>query len=232
LKIASRLLMLVCGLVVVIFCGTNAEAQTAEAKKEIWPEIDLYIPLNERFRLLLSGSSEKASETRDGLEGQVGAYVDYFLKDRITLRAGYRYGFSLGSTDPFVEHRVTLDQTFHKTLPRSFVLTDRNRQEFRSVDGDFSVRFRNRITIEKSFAIGKRSLVPYNSNEIFYDSRFSSVSRFQFALGTQILFAKREYWLINLRRQRVLDVYYLWQRDRRPESKSVHAIGVKFEIHF
>ena len=218
--------------VVVLFWGTNAQAQDPETKKEIWPEIDLFIPLNERFRLLLSNSSEKSSETRDGIEGQVGAYVDYFLKDRITLRAGYRYGYSLGATDPFAEHRITVDQTFHKPLPRSFVLTDRNRQEFRSVNDDFSLRLRNRITIEKSFPVRKISLVPYNSNEIFYDSRFSSVSRFQFALGTQILFAKREYWFINLRRQRVLDVYYLWQRDRRPETKSLHAIGVTFEIHF
>ena len=221
-----------CFFVLLLFCSTAPGQETAETRKEIWPEIDLFFPLNERFRLVVVSGSEKASETKDGLEGQAGAYVDCFFRDRITLRAGYRYGFALGENDPFSEHRVVLDQTFHKPLQRKFVFSDRNRQELRWINGDFSMRFRNRAKLEKTFVVGKRSLVPYSSGELFYDSRFSTFNRFRLAVGTEFVFAKREAWFMNIRRQRVLDFYYLWQTDSRSQPKRLHAIGVTFEIHF
>ena len=221
-----------CLLVLLLFCSTAPGQEPPETQKEIWPEIDLYFPLNERFRLVVTAGSEKASETREGLEAQASVYVDCFFRDRITLRAGYRYGFALGDNTPFSEHRVVLDQTFHKPLQRKFVFSDRNRQELRWINGDFSLRFRNRAKLEKTFVVGKRSLVPYSSGELFYDSRFSTFNRFRVTVGTEFVFAKREMWLMNIRRQRVLDVYYLWQADSRSQPKRLHAIGVTFEIHF
>src|SRR5262245_28570570 len=131
-------------LLVLLLLVASAHAQTNdETKKEIWPAVEVYFPLNERFRLLVEAGSEKAEETKDSLEGHAAAYLDLFFRKRITLRAGYRHGFSLND-DPFTEHRLSFDQIFHKTLPRKFVFSDRNRQELRWVDGDFSVRFRNR----------------------------------------------------------------------------------------
>jgi hypothetical protein len=217
---------------VLLFCAIVHGQETDETRKEIWPEVDLFFPLNERFRLIVSGGTEKAAETRNATEGHVGAFLDCFFRERITLRAGYRYGFQLGGNEPFSEHRVVLDQTFHKTLTRKFVFSDRNRQELRWVNGDFSLRFRNRAKLEKTFVVGKRSLVPYSSGELFYDSRFSTFNRFRFAAGTELVFAKRETWLMNIRRQRVLDFYYLWQADSRSEPRRLHAIGITFEVHF
>ena len=220
-------------LLILLFLCAAAHAQEPDAtRKEIWPEVDLFFPLNERFRLVVAAGSEKQGETRDGFEGHTAAYLDLFFRKRITLRAGYRYGFALGESDPFSEHRIILDQTFNKPLPRAFVLSDRNRQELRWRNGDFSVRFRDRATIEKTFVTGKRSLVPYSSGEIFYDSRFSTFNRVRLAFGTQIVFAKREFWLMNVRRERVLDVYYLWQADSRSQPSRVHVIGVTFGVHF
>lgn len=221
-----------CLLILLFLCAAVHGQETAESRKEIWPEVNLFFPLNERFRLVAAAGSEKQGETRDGFEGHAGVYLDCFFRERITLRAGYRYNFALGESDPFSEHRIFLDQTFHKPLPRAFVLSDRNRQELRWRDGDFSMRFRNRATIEKTFVVGKRSLVPYTSGEIFYDSRFSTFNRVRLAFGTQIVFAKREFWLMNIRRQRVLDLYYLWQADSRSQPRRVHVIGVTFGVHF
>lgn len=221
-----------CLLVPLFLCAAVHGQETAETRKEIWPEVDFFFPLNERFRLVVAAGSEKAAETRDGLEGQAGVYVDCFFRERITLRAGYRHGFALGENDPFSEHRVVLDQTFHKTLTRAFVFSDRNRQELRWINGDFSLRFRNRAKLEKTFAAGRRSFVPYGSGELFYDSRFNTFNRFRLAVGTELVFAKRETWLMNIRRQHVLDVYYLWQTDSRSQPKRLHAIGVTFEVHF
>ncbi|HXQ74596.1 MAG TPA: hypothetical protein VN844_29090 [Pyrinomonadaceae bacterium] len=75
-------------------------------------------------------------------------------------------------------------------------------------------------------------LRPASSGELFYDSRFSTFNRFRLAVGTELVFAKRETWLLNIRRQRILDIYYLWQTDSRSQPKRLHAIGVTFEVHF
>lgn len=221
-----------CLLVLLFLCAAVHGQETSETRKEIWPEVNFFFPLTERFRLVVVAGSEKAAETRDGFEGHVGAYVDCFFRERITLRAGYRYNFALGDNEPSSEHRILLDQTFHKPLPHAFVFSDRNRQELRWRNGDFSMRFRNRVTIEKTLIARKRSVVPYSSAEIFYDSRFSTFNRVRLAFGTQIVFAKRETWLMNIRRQRVLDVYYLWQADSRTQPSRVHVIGVTFGVHF
>jgi len=215
-----------------VFISNSQAQQSAETKREIWPEFDVFFPVRDQFRLMLSVGSEKASESRDGLEAQVSAYLDYFLKNRVTLRAGYRYGFSLDASEPFHEHRVSTDQSFHKPLPRDFVFSDRNRQEFRWVNGDFSLRFRNRVMLEKTFTINTRSVVPYSSTEIFYDSRFSTFNRLRVIAGAEFHFKRRDVWLLNVRRQQILNLYYLWQRDSRSQSKNLHAVGITFEVHY
>jgi hypothetical protein len=53
------------------------------------------------------------------------------------------------------------------------LLIDRNRLDLRWVDGNFSWRCRNRLTLERHFKMGgNRALTPYASGELFYDSRF------------------------------------------------------------
>jgi Protein of unknown function (DUF2490) len=217
---------------VLVSLGPVTHAQDGETRNELWPEVDVFVPLNEKFRLFFLGSVTKARETRESTEGQVGAHLDYFWKKKWTLRTGYRYGFALGSNDPFKEHRIILEETYHKPLPNKFVLSDRNRQELRWVDGDFSARFRNRAKLEREFQVRKLSLVQYGSAEVFYDTRFSTFNRLRLAVGTQIVFQKRDYWLLNLRRQRVLDIYYLRQNDSRSQPRHVNAIGIAFNIYF
>lgn len=51
------------------------------------------------------------------------------------------------------------------------MLSDRNRVDFRWVNDKFSVRYRNRLTLEREFTIGERSYTPYASIEAYYDSR-------------------------------------------------------------
>lgn len=218
-------------LLLLLTASVRAQQQT-ETRHELWPELDIYVPLKEKFRLSFRVSEQKSSETNGSFEGQFGVHVDYFWKKKWTLRAGYRYGFSLGSNSPFKEHRPLLEETFQKPLERGFVFTDRNRQEFRWINGDFSMRFRNRATLERDFAIGKRSLVPYGSAEIFYDTRFNTFNRYRLALGTRIRFKKRELGRTNLRRQNVLDLYYLWQGDSRSQPRHVDALGITFGIYF
>jgi len=209
--------------------------QSADVRDEFWPELDIYVPINDKYRLIFTGTVSKARETRDSFEGQLGAHLDHFFNDRITLRVGYRYGFSLGSNDKFREHRNVTEESICKKIKGSILLTDRNRQDWRWVDGDFSFRYRNRLTAEKEFRLGDRPITPYGSAEIFYDTRFSTFNRYRFASGVQIALRKirsNEPLLLILRKERVLDIYYLRQVDTRSEPRHVNTIGISFAIHF
>jgi hypothetical protein len=103
------------------------------------------------------------------------------------------------------------------------------------VDGNFSFRYRNRLTAEKEFRLAGRPITPYGSAEIFYDSRFNTFNRYRFASGVQIALRRirsDEPLLLILRKERVLDIYYLRQEDTRSAPRHVNAIGISFAIHF
>jgi hypothetical protein len=213
---------------------TQSQEQTSDTPKELWPEVDVYVPLQEKVRLFFRFSVTKSEETRKNTEGQVGAHVDYTVNQRLVLRAGYRYGFSLNETDPFKEHRPLLEQTYREQLPLGILLSDRNRQEFRIVNGDFSFRYRNRLMLEREFLLPGRSITPYGSVEVYHDSRFHVWNRNRLTTGVQIQLKKALplLRLVTPRKQVILDVYYTKQNDSRSQPHHLHAIGVAFALHF
>lgn len=220
-------------LAAVFTSGARAQ-QDSGTVKQFWPEVDVYVPLNEKFRLFFLATTTKAEETRENIEGQVGAHIDYLIHSKARLRAGYRYGFSLGGSDPFKEHRIVFEQTLRQPLPLDVLLSDRNREDLRWVNGEFSARYRNRVTLEREFKILNRQITPYGSAEVFYDNRFKTWNRNRFAVGAQIAL-KRGAPLISLihpKKQFVLDVYLIRQNDSRSEPHHVNALGMAFNIYF
>lgn len=223
-----------CVLPVVLLMTVCAQSQESDTSKELWPEIDAYVPLKEKVRLFFRFSVTKSEETRKNTEGQVGAHIDYTVNKRLVLRAGYRYGFSLAEMDPFIEHRPLLEQTYREQLPLRILLSDRNRQEFRIVNGNFSFRYRNRLMLEREFLLPGRSITPYGSVEVYHDSRFSVWNRNRLTAGVQIQLKKALplLRLVTPRKQVILDVYYTKQNDSRSQPHHLHAIGAALAIHF
>ena len=226
---------LVCFVAVAVVFSSGIQAQqNSDTVKQIWPEVDIYVPLNEKFRLFFLATTTKAEETRDNTEGQVGAHIDYNLNRKVSLRTGYRYGFSLGGSDPFKEHRIIFEQTLRQPLPLQVLVSDRNREDLRWVNGEFSARYRNRVTLEREFKVLNRGITPYGSAEVFYDSRFKTWNRNRFAVGAQLAL-KRGAPLISLihpKKQFVLDLYLMRQNDSRSQPAHVKALGIAFSIYF
>ena len=180
-------------LVFLLFFSSNTQATSAQeptTRDEFWPEIDIYINLKPKVRLFLLGTVSKAVEDGElfnaqAFEAQIGAHIDYIPNKHLILRTGYRYGRSL-EDDSYREHRLLTEQTLRKLLPGDFVLSDRNREDFRFLKGDFSFRYRNRLTIEREFELKKRTITPYVSGEVFYDTRYDTWNRNRLATGVQI----------------------------------------------
>jgi hypothetical protein len=221
--------------------GTQAvKAQQSDTRNEFWPEIDVYINVKPKVRIYLIGTISKSVEDGEirnaqGFEAQIGAHVDYIPNDHIILRTGYRFGTSVGDADePFKEHRLLTEQTLRKLLPGDLLLSDRNREDFRFVNGDFSFRYRNRVSIEREVHVFKgRTITPYVSAEIFYDTRTSAWNRNRLAVGFQQSLRRGPLRKMLLpKRQVILDLYYMRQNDSRSETQHVNAVGAALAFYF
>jgi hypothetical protein len=228
------------GLLLLLFGPGVARAQQPTTSNQSWPEIDVYLNLKPKLRLFLLGTVSRSVEDGEtfhgrAFEAQIGAHIDYIPNPHVVLRAGYRFGTSLGSTDdPYKEHRILTEQTLRKMLPGDLLLSDRNREDFRFVEGNFSFRYRNRVTIEKEFHVFKeRTLTPYGSGEIFYDTRYGIWNRNRYSAGVQ--FTLRRGPILKMlmhKRQVVLDLYYMRQNDSRSDPPHVNALGASLSLYF
>ena len=220
--------------IIFLISFSAVDAQQSDYRKEIWPEVDVFLPLKPKLRLFFMSALTKAEETKENLEGAVRVSLDYLPNKRVILRNGYGYGFSLTGKDPFKEHRIMFEQTFRQPIPLDILVSDRNREEIRIVNGETSTRYRNRLTLEREFHIGRFAPVPYGSAEVFYDSRFDTWNRNRLNVGVQIPL-KRGFPLVRLvdpKRQVILDLYFSRQNDSRSSPTHVQAVGIAANIYF
>ena len=240
-------LVLISGLfLLVLLSDTHTiRAQEPMTRDEFWPSVEVYVNVKPKVRLYLLGTVSKSIEDGElfnaqSYEAQIGAHVDYIPNEHVILRAGYRYGRAVGDNDDgFREHRLLADQILRKLLPGDLLLTDRNREEFRFITGDFSFRYRNRVTIEREFQLSDlpllrgRTIAPYVAGEIFYDTRFGVWNRNRFAVGV-VQSLRRGPILRKLLPKRAinLDIYLMRQNDSRSSPSHVNALGAALIFHF
>ena len=113
-------------------------------------------------------------------------------------------------------------------------MSDRNREDFRFVDGEFSLRYRNRVTVEREFhVLRERTVTPYVSGELFYDTRYGIWNRNRYAVGVQTSLRPGGVLKMLLpKRQIILDVYFMRQTDSRSDLPHVNALGAALSFYF
>ena len=220
----------------VLLVGSVASPARAQTN-EVWPEIGIFVKLNNQLRFYLIGA--KVKEDRESTTGEFGPNLDIYLKpirDRkhwvgfrldesknrlLHLRVGYRYLPSF-SGDPD-ENRGVLEATARYPLVLGVLVSSRNRMDFRFIDGEYSWRYRNRLSMEKEFSIGRVRLNPYARAEVFYDSKFHEWSRTELIVGSA--FPLNQRW--------ELEGYFDHQHDTgNSPNKTVHAFGAVLNIYW
>jgi Protein of unknown function (DUF2490) len=218
---------------IVVSSGISAHAQSTQ----VWPEISVFTRLNDRMRFYFLATTVK--ESQESTEGEFGPNLDFYLrpfrqrthlgalrldesKNRfLLLRVGYRYLDSF-SGDPD-EHRVVLEATARYPLKGGVLISNRGRVDARFIDGEYSWRFRSRLSVEKAFSIGPVRMNPYVRGELFYDSRFDAWSRTEWIGGAAFL----------LNRRVELEGYFDYQHDTGGDHHGqVHAIGTVLNLYF
>jgi len=218
---------------IIVSPGSPAQAQTTQ----VWPEISVFSRLSDRMRFYFLATTVK--ESQESTEGEFGPNVDFYLrrfrerkrlagirldesKNRfLLLRAGYRYLDSF-SADPD-EHRLVLEATARYPLKGGVLVSNRGRVDARFIDGEYSWRFRSRLSVEKELSIGAVRLNPYARGELFYDSRFDAWSRTEWIGGAAF----------PLNRRVELESYFNYQHDTGGDhNRQLRAIGTVLNLYF
>jgi hypothetical protein len=222
---AAPLLLLVC---------LSARAQTSTT--QFLPEVDTYLRLNSLVRFAF-----QAKETREGgdpTQAELGPSVEFYLKTLLKLRditsfdlddsksrplvlsVGYRY---VPSPDKPTVNRLEPVATLHLPMPGRILISDRNRADLDWSNGNFTWRYRNRLTLERRVKIRSYHPGPYVSGEAFYESQYGKWSSTNLYAGC----------LLRVSKHVQFDPYYEHENNTgKSPNQQVNAVGLILNLYF
>lgn len=229
-------LRIVIGLFAMMVHCTGLFAQSSDTEWQFWPGVDTHIQLRSNVRMLAFG--ELKSEQDNGYQQiDFGGGLAYQFKrfsiphllnidpDRehfLVFGGGYEHLLTLQSGESKDENRLILEATPRYRPPGGFLLEDRNRVEFRWVEGEYSTRYRNKLTIERDFRIHDFRFTPFIAAEAFYDGANHSWNQEQYSTGIE--------W--PYKSLLMLQTYYLRQNCSTCSDTSLDVFGVTLNLYF
>jgi len=229
--------------VFLIILITSSHALVAQdstgTKQEVWPEVNVFYKINNKIRLFALYSATKLRNS-SYTDGGYGIYVDYFafpfvrgkidpnLRDStrghyLWLRAGYLYSSTPPeSEDPFKENTIVTEYNARYHLPYHILLTNRNRFDWRIINGSFEPRYRPRLVIEKDMRTEYLYFTPSIYGEYYVYFNGGGLNRFRIYAGVQTKFTNHIEF----------ETYYLHQFANGKKVKSLDAMGLVLKFYF
>jgi hypothetical protein len=221
-----------------LLTGAALPLPAQNSKDEFWPELAIYANRGQILRFVFIDSFDQDQSNRNQ-QGSFAYYVDVALKPvfrrelrergdvfrrrYLTFRAGYQYTTTFVSGNPDSENRIIAESTSRYHLGAGFVASDRNRGEFRWIKAKpFSMRYRNKLMIERDCRVRGFGFTPFVYAEAYYDTRYAAWNRNRLAFGVQIPAG------VHMR----VDPYLARQQDTRATPRYVHALGLTWNLFF
>jgi hypothetical protein len=184
----------------VLAADKSVHGQSSGAITELDPGTAIAVDLSHRFRLDLYTGREKSEEIHNSkvkfgggvtvrMKPVLKRFLDAFDTDKqhvLALAAIYEYSIASEQGETKREHKLMIDATGRYAFSSDLLFSDRNRLEFRWVNGEYHHRYRNRPTLERPFRLWKRDITPYIAGEAFWDQRYHKWNMFKGAAGIQI----------------------------------------------
>jgi hypothetical protein len=207
----SRVRMARCAAVGAMIAVASSDAQTTQYR----PELDIYWKSSSHARTFfqVGGQEENSQSPTDPL---IGLFEDFLFDPDGYLRAGYRYNLHSYESRPLVEAAFRV----FKTGPVR--LLNRNRVEWRWVDGKYSYRIRERVQLQRVPPPKGLGLAPYAMFEAYYDSRYRTIARLAPRVGTSL----------RLGGPAAMDVYYMRQDNLRGRPAYVNTGGLILQFSY
>ena len=216
----------------VFFACVSVSAQTVQ----FLPEIDSHLKLNSTFRVYTEVKHDR--DGGDPSQATSGPSVQLYLKPllglkklnafdlddakarALVLETGYRY---ISAPNAPTDNRFLTAATFHSPLKAGGLITDRNRADLDWKDGKFYWRYRNKLTLERAFAIRSYHLTPYVSGEPYYTSQYNKWSTTTLSAGC----------LLPVGKHVEFNPYYEHENDTgKHPNKQTNSIGLALYLYF
>jgi hypothetical protein len=209
-------------------------AQTSTT--EFLPEVDASLKLNSNVRFVFQ--AKRTREGGDPTQAELGPSIELYLKPLVKLRKitvfdlddsksrvlvlsiGYRY---LPSPDKPAVNRMEPVATFHFPMKGGVLISDRNRADLDWSNGNFTWRYRNRLTLERAIKIRSYHPAPYVRAEVFYESQYSKWSTTELYAGC----------ILPVSKHVELDPYYEHENNTgKSPNQKVNAVGFILNLQF
>jgi hypothetical protein len=200
------------------------------------PEVDAHLKLNSVFRAYLQAKNDR--DGGDPTQFAIGPSVQLYLKPLIKLKnittfdlddakskvsvleTGYRY---ITAPDAPPENRMEAVDTLHFPLKPGLLMSDRNRADLDWKNGDFTWRYRNKLSLERTFSTASFHIIPYLAVEPFYESQYNKWSTTSLYAGCYIPVGK--YVQFNS--------YYEHDNNTgKKPNQQVNSIGLALYLYF
>ena len=161
----------------------------AQQDVQFLPEVDTYLKLNPMLRVYVEAKDDQ--DGGDPAQAGIGPSIQLYLRPLaklkemrafdlddaktrfLVLETGYRYLWEPNSPDT---NRMLTAATFNFPLKAGFSISDRNRADLNWKNGNFTWRYRNKLTVERTVTIRNFHHIPYVAVEPFYESQFNKWS--------------------------------------------------------
>lgn len=218
-----------------LLVAVPARAQSSDAAM-FWGTANAWLQLPSHLRILASGQLQDATNT-DYQEWIIGAGIGYQWKrilkqhlvninedkeSRVVGGVGYEYVATDVPGDDKREDRIVLSVTPRARPGSRWLLEDRNRLELRWVDGKYSTRYRNRLTVEHDLKFNAFRMTPYAAVELYYSFSSGTLNEEQYSIGLQVPFHPVA----------MVEVYYLRQECTSCLPGDANMLGLTLNWYF
>lgn len=227
-------LLVAVGLVLV--SGGCASGQTSNAATEAWPAVRATFEIEPRLGVQVFYEKHDGEDVSRS-QWKVGTMFSYRMKRmlqrhrddiehenlyNLVVGAGYEFVQTKQSNGTKREHRLMLQTTPKYTPGGKVLLQDRNRVEFRWVDGVYDFRYRNKLTVDRPLKVNQLRFTAYASGELFWDRNHHEWNENRYAFGVQVPYKK----LL------MLDSYYLRKNCTTCTPDPVSVFGISLSLYF
>jgi len=200
------------------------------------PEIDAHLTFNSCVRGYLQAKDDR--EGGDPTQFTFGPSIEFYLKPLIKLKSVTAFDLDDAKSRPLAlesgyriiiapntpnENRLQEAATFRFPLFTRILLSDRNRVDLDWKNGSFTWRYRNKLTLERTFAIRAYHFIPYVAAEPFCESQYNKWSTTDLYAGS--LFPVGKHVEFNL--------YYEFENDtgKKPNRQNYY-VGLALYLYF
>jgi hypothetical protein len=200
------------------------------------PEVDAHLKINSSLQAYVQAKDDRDAGASD--QFSIGPSLQLYLRPLLKLKRltkwdlddaksrflvlelGYRY---LVAPDAPPDNRMIPMVTFNLPINAGLRLSDRSRADLDWKGGQFLWRYRNRLSLERTFKINSYHLIPFVAAEPYYVSQYRKWS-------TTALFAGS---LFPAGKHAEFNIYYEHENNtgKRP-NQSVNQLGLALYVYF